>query len=158
MDWLNLGDWGSIASITGFLVASVGLVIVGLQAASAKRAAVQTRERIDEVLTFGSGNRASTLIQETKIVLQKGKWEVGYHQCHTLRALLGDLKRTGLSYQQKQSIDEAVDNLTDIENDLDAAIRKEREPRGMDRFNASLNIIQVTVEDILSEATSGRGE
>ena len=136
----------------------MGLVIVGLQAAGAKRASVQTRERIEEVLTFGSGNRASTLIQETKIVLQKGKWEIGYHQCHTLRALLGDLKRTGLSLEHMKSLDEAVDNLTNIENDLDAAIRKERDPRGMESFNACLNVIQVTVDDILSEAASGRGE
>ena len=97
------------------------------------------------------------MIQEIKYVLQKGQWEVGYHQCHTLRALLGDLKMTGLSSQHIQSIDDAVGSLTDIENDLDAAIRKEREPRGTNRFNASLGSIQVTVEDILSKAASGRG-
>ena len=158
MDWSTLSPWGSLASIVGVVVASVGLAIVGIQAAGAKRASVQTRERIDDVLTFGSGNRASTLIQEMKIVLQKNKWEVGYHQCHTLRALLGDLKRTGLSSRHVRTIDEAMDNLTEIENDLDAAIRKQREPTGMDSFNASLSIIQVALDDILSEAASRQGE
>ncbi len=158
MDWSSLGDWGSLTSIVGFLVALGGLIFVGFQAAGAKRASDQTRERVDNVLTFGSGNRASTLIQEMKNVLQKGKWEVGYHQCHTLRALLGDIKRTGLSSQHDQSINEAMENLANIENDLDAAIRKGQNPRDIDRFNASLSSIQDTLEDILSKAASGQGE
>ena len=158
MDWSTLSPWGSLASIVGVVVASVGLAIVGIQAAGAKRASVQTRERIDDVLTFGSGNRASTLIQEMKIVLQKGKWEVGYHQCHTLRALLGDIKRTGLSSEHTKSIDKAMTNLTNIENDLDVAIRKSQDPRGMDSFNAFLSDIQDTLEDILSKAASRQGE
>ena len=83
--------------------------------------------------------------------------EVGYHLCHTLRTLLADLKTPGLSLQQNQSIDNAVISLTGIENDLDAAIRKDREPRGADRFNASLSSIQVIIDDILRDAASGRG-
>ena len=157
MDWSSLSDWGSLASLTGVLVASVGLAVVGYQVTGAKRAADQTRKAIADVLTFGSGNRATTLIQEIKYVLQKGQWEVGYHQCHTLRTLLGDLKMTGLSPEHIKLIDEAVGSLTEIENDLDAAIRKEREPRGANRFNASLSSIQVTLEGILSEAASRRG-
>ena len=157
MDWSSLSDWGSWASLVGVVVAVVGLAVVWYQVTGTKRAVDQTREAIADVLTFGSGNRASTLIQEIKYVLQKGQWDVGYHQCHTLRALLGDLKMTGLSLQHIQLIDEAVVSLTDMENDLDAAIRKEREPRGTNRFNASLSSIQVTLEDILSEAASRRG-
>ena len=157
MDWSSLSDLGSLASLVGVLVASVGLAIVWYQVRGAKRAAEQTRQAIADVLTFGSGNRASTLIQEIKYVLQKGQWEVGYHQCHTLRALLGDLKMTGLSLQQIHSIDEAVASLTDIENDLDAAIRKERVPKGTNHFNASLSSIQVALEEILSKAASERG-
>ena len=157
MDWSSLSDWGSLASLVGVVATSVGLAFVWYQVTGAKRAADQTRKAIADVLIFGSGNRASTLIQEIKYVLQKSKWEVGYHQCHTLRTLLGDLKMTGLSLQHIQLIDKAVVSLTDIENDLDAAIRKEREPRGTNRFNASLSSIQVTLEDILSEAASGRG-
>ena len=136
----------------------MGLAIVGLQAAGAKRASLETRERIDSVLTVGSGSRATTLIQEIKIVLQKGKWEVGYHQCHTLKALIGDLKRTDLSSEHIKSIDKAIVDLTNIENDLDAAIRKEQNPRDMDRFNESLSIIQNALEDIIGEAASKRGE
>ncbi len=148
---------GDLASLAGVAVAFVGLVVVGYQARGAKRAAEQTRKAVADVLTFGSGNRSTTLIQEIKYVLQKGQWEVGYHQCHTLRALIGDLKITGPSTQHIQLIDEAMVSLTDIENDLDAAIRKEREPRGTDCFNASLSIIQATLEDIVSEAAAGRG-
>ena len=157
MDWSSLSDWGSLASLVGLVVAAVGLLVVGYQVTGAKRAAEQTKKAIADVLTFGSGNRASTLIQEIKSVLQKGQWEVGYHQCHTLRALLGDLKMTGLPLQHIQLIDKAVVSLTEMENDLDAAIRKEREPKGTNRFNASLSSIQITVENILSEAASRRG-
>ena len=157
MDWSSLRDWGSLASLVGVVVALVGLAVVGYQATGAKRAANQTRKAVSDVLTFGSGNRAATLIQEIKLVLQKGKWEVGYHQCHSLRTLLGDLKTIGLSMKHIELIDKAMGSLTTIENDLDAAIRKEREPKGMDRFNASLSNIQVTIEGILSEATAGRG-
>ena len=157
MDWSSLNDWGNLASLAGVLVAAVGLAVVGYQVTGAKRAADQTRKAIDDVLTLGSGNRATTLIQEIKNVLQKGQWEVGYHQCHTLRTLLGDLRMTGLSSQQIQLIGEAMVILTDIENDLDVAIRKEREPRGANRFNSSLSSIQVTLEGILSEAASKRG-
>ena len=135
----------------------VGLIVVGYQATGARRAADQTRKAISDVLTFGSGNRATTLIQEVKHVLHKGQWDVGYHQCHTLRTLLGDLKTTGISQAHVQLIDEAVKSLTDIENDLDAAIRKERDPKGADSFNASLNRIQVTLEGMMSEAASARG-
>ena len=134
-----------------------GLGYCGVSSHGAKRAADQTRKAIADVLTFGSGNRASTQIQEIKYVLQKGRWEVGYHLCHTLRTLLADLKTPGLSLQQNQSIDNAVISLTEIENALDAAIRKDREPRGADRFNASLSSIQVIIDDIFRDAASGRG-
>ena len=157
MDWSSLSYWGNLASLVGVVVALVGLIVVGYQASGAKRAAEQTRKAVADVLTFGSGNRSTTLIQEIKYVLQKGQWEVGYHQCHTLRTLLGDLKLTGLSMQHIRLIDDAMASLTDIENDLDAAIRKEREPKGTNRFNASLSSIQATLEDILSVAAVGRG-
>ena len=157
MDWSSFSDWGSLASIVGATVATVGLAVVGYQVTGAKRAAEQTRKAIADVLTFGSGNLAATLIQEIKFVLQKGQWQVGYHQCHTLRTLLGGLKTTGLSSERIQLIDDAMVSLTDIENDLDAAIRKERAPRGADHFNASLSRIQVTLENILSEAASELG-
>ncbi len=157
MDWLSLSAWGDLASLVGLLVAAVGLVVVGYQAKGAKRAAEQTGEAVAGVLIFGSGNRATTLVQEIKLVLQKGQWQVGYHQCHTLRTLLGDLKITGLSKSHVQLIDEAMQSLTDIENDLDAAIRKERAPSGTDDFNATLSSIQTTVEGILSNAAAGRG-
>ena len=130
---------------------------MGQQAKGARRAAEQTKKAIADVLTFGSGNLAATLIQEIKFVLQKGQWQVGYHQCHTLRTLIGELKTTGLSSERIQLIDDAMVSLTNIENDLDTAIRKERPPRGADHFNASLSRIQVTLENILSEAASGRG-
>ena len=158
MDLSSFSDLGSLASLLGLVVASVGLFVVGYQAAGAKRAADQTRQAIADVLTFGSGNRAATLIQEIKYVLQKGQWDVGYHQCNTLRTLLGDLKMTGLSSQHVKLIDEAVTSLLEIENALDTAIRKQREPRGVDRFNTSLSSIQVALGDILSEATTRRGE
>ena len=135
----------------------MGLVVVGYQATGAKRAADQTRKAVADVLIFGSGNRASTLIQEIKYVLQKGQWEVGYHQCNTLRTFLGDLKMTGLSIQHIGMIEGAIEDLINIENDLDAAIRKEREPRGSNRFNASLSGIQVALDGILSEAAARRG-
>ena len=157
MDWSSLSDWGSLASLVGVVATSVGLAVVWYQVTGAKRAANQTRKAIADVLTFGSGNRASTLIQEIKVVLQKGKWEVGYHQCHTLRTLLGDLKTTGLSSLHIQSIDDAVVRLTEIENALDVTIRKGREPKGANGFNASLSRIQVTLENILSEAALARG-
>ena len=157
MDWSSLSDWGSLASFAGVLAASVGLVLVGYQANRAKRAAEQTQRAIDNILTLGSGNRATTLLQEIKNVLQKGQWEVGYHQCSTLRALVGDLRMIGLSSQHSQLVDQAVVSLTEIENDLDSAIRKKRTPRGADHFNTSLSKIQITVENILSEAASGRG-
>ena len=157
MDFSSLSHWGSLASFFGVLVAAVGLYLVGIQANRARRAADQTRKAIDNVLTFGSGNRAATLSQDVKHVLHKGRWEVAYHQCYTLRALLGDLKMTALSSEQIESIDQAVDSLTEIENDLDAAIRKKRVPKGADSFNESLSNIQVTLENILSRAASGRG-
>ena len=155
MDWSSLSDWGDLASFAGIAVAFVGLVVVGLQAGGAKRAAEQTRTAVAKVLTFGSGNRATTLTQEIKNVLQKGQWQVGYHQCYTLRALLGDLKMTDLSTEHIRLIDEAMISLTDIENDLDAAIRKGRDPSGTDCFNASLSSIQTTLEGIMSEAAAG---
>ena len=157
MNWSSFTDWGSLTSLIGLGVAGVGLIVVGYQATGAKRAANQARKAIADVLTFGSGNRATTLVQELKNVLHKGQWEVGYHQCHTLRTLIGDLKMTGISLEHIQLIDEAVVSLTDIENDLDAGIRKEREPKGADDFNASLSDIQVTLESILSKAASSRG-
>ena len=95
--------------------------------------------------------------KRSRMFFRKANGEIAYHQCHTLRALLGDLKMTGLSLEHVQMIDKAVNSLTGIENNLDAAIRKRRDPRGMDRFNASLSSIQVTLEEILTEATSGRG-
>ena len=155
MDWSSLSDWGDLASFAGIAVAFVGLVVVGFQAGGAKRAAEQTRTAVAKVLTFGSGNRATTLTQEIKNVLQKGQWQVGYHQCYTLRALLGDLKMTDLSTEHIRLIDEAMVSLTDIENDLDAAIRKGRDPSGTDCFNASLSSIQTTLEGIMSEAAAG---
>ena len=157
MDWSSLNDWGSLASLVGVAVASVGLLVVGIQVTRAKRVADQTRKAIDNVLTVGSGNRAATLTQDIKQVLHKGQWEVGYHQCPTLRALLGDLKVTGLSLEHDKLIDKAVVSLTDIENDLDAAIRKKRVPSGADSFNESLSNIQVTLENILSRVASGQG-
>ena len=157
MDWSSLSDWGSLASLAGVLVAAVGLGAVGYQVRGAKRSVDQTRKTISDVLTFGSGNRASTMIQELKLALHKGRWEVGYHQCHALRTLLGDLTTTGLSSQHTESISEAMLRLTGIENDLEAALRKNREPRGANGFNAALSTIQLAVENILSEATSKRG-
>ena len=157
MDWSSFSDWGDLASLSGVAVAVGGLIVVGYQAWGAKQAAEQTKKAVAKVLTFGSGNRATTLAQEIKNVLQKGQWQVAYHQCYTLRALIGDLKMTDLSTEHIQSIDEAMSSLTDIENDLDAAIRKGRDPSGTDCFNASLSNIQTTLEDIMSEAAAGQG-
>ena len=164
MDWSSFSDWGNLASIVGFVVTLGGLAVVGWQAWGAKQAAEQTKQAAEQtrtavanVLTFGSGNRATTLAQEIKNVLQKGQWQVAYHQCYTLRALIGDLKMTDLSTEHIQSIDEAMVSLTDIENDLDAAIRKGRDPSGTDYFNASLSSIQTTLEGMMSKAAAGQG-
>ena len=127
------------------------------QVKAAQRTAEQTRIAIDGVLTFGSGNRATTLIQAIKTALQKGQWEVGYHQCQTLRGLIGDLRTSSLSPQHAESVDEAVSSLTAIENDLNAAIRKKQTPERADGFNESLSIIQNTLENILSENIRGKG-
>lgn len=157
MDWSSLTDLGSLASLLGLLVATGGLIAVGIQATAAKRAANRTSARVANVLVIGSGNRASTLIQEIKYVVQKGQWAVGYHQCHTLRGLLVDLKSSQLSTERVELIDKALKTLTELENDLDVAIRKRKEPSGADRFNSTLSDVQLTLDEIMSEATSRRG-
>ena len=157
MDWLDLSRWGSVASLAGLVVALVGLGFVGYQAWGAKRAANQTREAVADVLTFGSGNRAATLIQQLKDMLHKEQWEAAYYQCHTLRALIGDLRMTASSPEDIQMIEGAVASLTEMENDLDAGIRRKVEPRGADGYNAALSEIQVALESILSKAAARRG-
>ena len=159
MDFTSLSDWGSAASIVGLVVAAGGLLAVGYQAWGAKRAANQTRKVITNVLIHGSGSRATTMIQEIKNALQKGQWEVGYQLCHTLRGLLGDLRTLNLASESAQSLGTAMESLTAIENELDAAIRKVRgQPQGKHNFNATLSQIQDVLEGIMSEAALRQGE
>ena len=151
---MSFGDWGNLTSIIGLAVSFLGLCWVGFQAWDAKRVAFQTRRAIVDVLVFGSGTRATTLIQELKNALLKGRWEVGYHLCHTLSAMIGDLKMTDPSPKHAQSIEDAVKRLIRIENALYAAVQKgeEEEPKGVGSFNASLSNIQADLEEILRSA------
>lgn len=157
MNWGSFIDWGSLASIVSLGVALIGLGVVGHQAFGARRAAEQANKAVSNVLTQGSGNRAVALLQQLKILLQKGRWEAAYHQCQTTRALLNDLRITGLHQPQFQLIDQAVEDLTDIENDLDTSIRKGNIPARTDDFNSALSRIQTELEAILSKATASRG-
>lgn len=157
MNWPDFSWWGSAASVAGLVVAVVGLAVVYRQATGAKRSADQTREAVADVLTFGSGNRAATLIQQLKDLLHKKQWEVAYYQCHTLRALIGDLRMTGVSPDEMLLINRAVERLAAMENDLDAGIRRKVEPAGVDDYNAALSQVQDTLQGILTKAAARRG-
>ena len=158
---MSFGDWGTLTSIIGLAVSFVGLCWVGYQAWDAKRVAFQTRRAIVNVLVFGSGTRATTLIQELKNALLKGRWEVAYHLCHTLGAMIGDLKMTNPSPDHAESIEDAIKRLIRIENALYVAMQKgeQEEPKGVGSFNASLSYIQADLEEILrSVALNEQGE
>ena len=157
MDWLDLSWWGSAASIVGLVVALVGLGFVGYQAWGAKQAASQTRDAVTDVLTFGSGNRATTLIQQLKHLLQKSQWDAAYHQFHTLRTSIGDLKMSATTPEDIQRIEEAVASLMEMEEDINVGIQKERDPTNADSHHATLNSIQATLEGIMRHAAARRG-
>lgn len=159
MDWLT-DNWGNLASAVGLLVAIVGLALVYLEATEAKNsakaaeeAAENARKFVRRSLTVGDLQQAIDLVQTIKPLHRDAKWEVVVDRYQQLRSMLADIRARypSLTLEQGEIIQRAIGQIALVEDKVDVAIRDGTPPLNAGGFNATLNRLQVTLEQLKSD-------
>lgn len=176
MDYLydNWGNLASEASVVGLLATIIGLgvavwqVTVARKAAEASRdaasaartASVQTRDAIHGVLTVSDLQRSIGYVQELKEFHRYENWDVCLNMYHILRESLAHI-RARLPVQeaiQRRKLRESIDQMRVMEDNVDDALKRDTAPTASEKFNKTLNEIQVWLEEIVSSVQTREGE
>lgn len=94
MDFLQ-NQWGDLFSALGFAASALGLAAAAwaaLNARSAKRAAIEARDRIGRTLTVADVQRAISLIERIKERHAENRWDAAADRYPDLRELLYNIE------------------------------------------------------------------
>ena len=88
-------NWGDLFSALGFAASALGLMAAAwaaLNARSAKRAAIEARDRIGRTLTVADVQRAISLIERIKERHAENRWDAAADRYPDLRELLYNIE------------------------------------------------------------------
>lgn len=129
-------------------------------ASAARTASVQTRDAIHGVLTVSDLQRSIGYVQELKEFHRYKNWAVCLNMYHILRESLAHI-RARLPVQkasQRRKLREAIDQMRVMEDNVDDALKHNTAPTASEKFNKTLNEIQVCLEEIVSSVQTREGE
>ena len=154
MDFLQ-NNWGDLFSALGFAASALGLMAAAwaaLNARSAKRAAIEARDRIGRTLTVADVQRAISLIERIKEQHAENRWDAAADKYPDLRELLYNIKarlpdeygemRAGLLRAATQALElenEAVGGAPSPENAINAIRSLNNMQDALQRLASSLN-------------------
>lgn len=167
-------NWGNLASVAGLLATIIGLGVAVWQVTAARKAAeasrdaasaahtasVQTRDAIHGVLTVADLQRSIGYVQELKEFHRYENWAVCLNMYHILRESLAHI-RARLPVQEasrRRKLREAIDQMRVMEDNVDDALKHNTAPTASEKFNKTLNEIQVWLEEIVSSVQTWEGE
>ena len=164
MDYLydNLvGIAGSIATVGGLAIA-IWQVIGARRAAeaaedaatAAQRATIETRDAIYGVLTVSDLQRVIGQLQQIKSFHREQKWDICLNMYQMLRSSLADIRARlpDSASRHRLTLQDAIAEVTLIEDEVETALEDSGDPVDWQRFNSTLNEIQVKLEEIVSSA------
>ena len=158
---------GDIASILGLLITIIGFIITFIKVRQSKNAAELAQEislklrddlqRTDTVIEFSS---AITSMDEIKRLHRKGAWEILPERYTALRKSLITIKSNNdnLSNEQMQKIQSAIQNLKSIEEQVDTAIIRKKEPENVDKLNKIIALQTDKLTEVLIEIRNKIGK
>ena len=153
-----LENWGSLVGALGLVFTIVGVAISFAAfrragkardaAAAAETASMETRMAITSVLTTVDLERAINLVQRLKELHREGQWRVSLALYPSLRAILVDIRsrHPAITPELNQQLEGAILQVSGIENDVEAALSEDTEPRRLESVNGILNHIQEQLE------------
>ena len=164
-NWIGLG--GLVVTVVGLAV-TVWQVVRARKvaeeskdaASAARTASVQTRDAIHGVLTVSDLQRSIGYVQELKEFHRYKNWAVCLNMYHILRESLAHI-RARLPVQkasQRRKLREAIDQMRVMEDNVDDALKHNTAPTASEKFNKTLNEIQVCLEEIVSSVQTREGE
>lgn len=129
-------------------------------ASTARTASVKTRDAIHGVLTVADLQRSIGYIQELKEFHRYENWAVCLNMYHILRESLAHIRARLPTQEAIQSLKlrEAIDQMKVMEDNVDDALKHNTAPTASEKFNKTLNEIQVCLEEIVSSVQTREGE
>ena len=159
--WI-LDHWGSLVSVAGLLVSSIGLFWAIKFAYGARKASLDTSTRIVSHLRTIDLQRAIGLIQRIKLLHNIERWHGALEQYQTLRAMMADIIVRCPPEEEKRlsSLSTARTLLITMENSVEGIAGQGIAGQGMSerersRFQEQLNQIQVELEALVSSIGFG---
>lgn len=165
----GLDNWGNLVGVAGLVITIIGAVISyfafrragkAREAAEAAEAASgETRAAIIRSLTTVDLERAVALVQRLKDLHRSNRWETSLEHYQPLRVMLAEIRsrHRDLAPELRQILDDAILNVTEIENVVTTAVT---ENKGLDRlrgFDSILNAIQSQLEILSGSIRSQEG-
>lgn len=165
----GLDNWGNWVGVAGLVITIIGAVISyfafrragkAREAAEAAEAASdETRSAITRSLTTVDLERAVALVQRLKELHRSNRWEISLEHYQPIRVMLAEIRsrHPHLTPELRQILDDAILNVTEIENVVTTAVT---ENKGLDRlrgFDSILNALQSQLEILSSSIRSQEG-
>lgn len=142
----QLGDW---ASVIGLCIAVVGFAATIYNVLKAKKAAEQAEEAVSRVRrdaarmhAVGSISTVVTAIDEIKRLHRRKDWALLPDRYSNLRKSLILIRETthGLNDEQRQVLQEAIQQFAGIERKLEKALFQKAEPESAPRLNSIVSL------------------
>jgi hypothetical protein len=156
IEWI-LEHWGSLASVIGVLVSSIGLTCAIKISYGARKAALDTSTRIVGHLRTIDLQRAIGLIQRIKLLHDIERWHAALEQYQTLRAMMADIiARCPPEEEERLSrLSTARTLLITMENSAGKITDQGISEHEHSRFQEQLNKIQAELETLASSIGFG---
>lgn len=129
-------------------------------ASAARNASVETRDAIHGVLTVADLQRSIGYIQGLKEFHRGRRWDVCLNMYQTLRESLAHI-RARLPEQEddrRRELQEAINQMRVMEDKVNDDLKHDADSTVPEKFNSTLNEIQVSLEEIVSSVQTREGE
>ena len=146
--------WGDLFGALGFAVSALGLAAAAwaaLNARSAKRAAIEARDRIGRTLTVADVQRAISLIERIKERRAENRWDAAADRYPDLRELLYNIEARlpdEYNHRTREDLRRAATLTLELENE---SVGGAPSPENAIKTIRSLNNMQ----DLLQRVASG---
>ena len=149
--------WGSLVSVVGLLVSSIGLAWAINVSYGARKASLDTSTRIVSHLRTIDLQRAIGLIQRIKLLHDIDRWHAALEQYQTLRAMMADIIARCPPEEEERlsSLSTARALLMTMETSVPRFANQRISERERSRFQAQLNGIQIDLEALASSIGFG---
>lgn len=141
-------NWGDLFSALGFAASALGLMAAAwaaLNARSAKRAAIEARDRIGRTLTVADVQRAISLIERIKERHAENRWDAAADRYPDLRELLYNIEaRLPDEYgEMRRYLLRAATQALELENEaIGGALTPEKSIENAQLLNDMQNVLQ----------------